>query len=105
MHYLVRTLMRGREGVVIWGAGPFGKALSRALRGAGVHVDAFVEVDPRKIGQEIHGATVVDTEEGLLKRGPLLHVAAVGQGGARKRLIALLNGAGFTELEDFVAVA
>ena len=105
VHYLVRTLMRGREGVVIWGAGPVGKALSRALRSAGVRVDAFVELDPRKIGQEIHGATVVDTEEGVLKRGPLLHVAAVGQEGARKRLIALLKGAGFTELEDFVAVA
>ena len=105
VHYLMRTLMRGRAGVVIWGAGPVGKALSRALRGAGVRVDAFVELDPRKIGQKIHGATVVDTEAGLRKKGPLLHVAAVGQEGARNRLIALLRGAGFAELEDFVAVA
>lgn len=104
VHYLTRTLLRAREGVVIWGAGPVGKALSRELRGAGVRVVAFVELDPRKIGQEIHGAPVLDTESGLGTRGPL-HVAAVGQEGARKRLISLFEGAGFIELEDFVAMA
>jgi hypothetical protein len=67
-------------------------------------VEAFVELDPRKIGQSIHGAPVVDTGAGLGIRGPL-HLAAVGQQGARRRLEALLYGAGLRPLEDFVAVA
>jgi glycosyltransferase involved in cell wall biosynthesis len=103
VHYLVRSLLKNRP-VVIWGAGPVGKALARTLRGAAVEVEAFVEVDPRKIGQQIHGAPVLDAEKGLARRGSV-HLAAVGQPGARERLISLLAGAGFQELEDFVAVA
>jgi len=34
-----------------------------------------------------------------------LHLAAVGQIGARNRLVRLLREAGWVELEDFVAVA
>ncbi len=104
VHHLTRTLLRKGRPVVIWGAGPVGKALSRALRSAGVGLEAFVELDPRKIGQEIHGAPVVDTASGLAMRGPL-HLAAVGQEGARERIVALLEGAGLAPLREFVPVA
>jgi hypothetical protein len=67
-------------------------------------VRAFVELDPRKIGQEIHGAPVLDTPDGLALRTEL-HLAAVGQEGARARLRDLLARAGYVELRDFVAVA
>ncbi len=63
-----------------------------------------MELDPRKIGQEIHGAPVVDTASGLAMRGPL-HLAAVGQEGARERIVALLEGAGLAPLREFVPVA
>lgn len=102
--YLRSTLLARGRGVVIWGAGPVGKTLSRALREAGVPLRAFVELDPRKIGQEIHGAPVMDTEGGLGLAGPL-HLAAVGQEGARRRITELLRGAGRRAMEDFVAVA
>ena len=104
VHHLRRTLLSGDREAIIWGAGPVGKALSRALTAAGTRVVAFVELDPRKIGQEIHGAEVLDTPSGLERRGPL-HLAAVGQIGARNRLVRLLREAGWVELEDFVAVA
>lgn len=104
VHYLRETLLRGGRDVVIWGAGPVGKTLARALAAAGTRVAAFVELDPRKIGQEIHGAPVLDTASGLERRGPL-HLAAVGQVGARERLVGLFREAGMVELEDFVAVA
>jgi hypothetical protein len=65
---------------------------------------AFVDLNPQKLGQEIHGAPVVDTESGLRTRG-CLHLAAVGQEGARQLLRATLDGAGFRELVDFAAVA
>lgn len=104
VHHLRATLLRGRRGAALWGAGPVGKAFARALLGAGVPVAAFVEVDPRKIGQEIHGAPVLDTSGGLALSG-VLHLAAVGQPGVRSKLRGILSGAGLEELEDFVAVA
>ncbi|MDH3269790.1 MAG: glycosyltransferase [Gemmatimonadota bacterium] len=102
--HLTATLLVGGRPVVIWGAGPVGKALSKALRQSGVPLTAFAELDPRKIGQEIHGAPVLDTAEAVALRGPL-HVAAVGQSGARARIRAVLDAAGMTAMEDFVAVA
>ena len=108
-----RAARAGLRSVVIWGAGPVGKALSRALQGAGVEVAAFVELDPRKIGQEIHGAPVLDTPAGLAlggvgaggQAGTEFHLAAVGQEGARGQIRGLLEGAGKRPLKDFVAVA
>lgn len=104
VHYLRRTLLKGREGVVVWGAGPVGKAAARALADAGTRVLAFVEVDPRKIGQDIHGAPVLDAAEGA-RMERVLHLAAVGQPGARNRIRGILRDAGRTELADFVAIA
>ncbi len=104
VHHLGRTLLRDRVGVVVWGAGPVGKAAARALLASGTRVLAFVEVDPRKIGQEIHAAPVLDPEAGL-RIGGALHLAAVGQPGARDRLRKTLAGAGLEELADFVAIA
>ena len=92
------------DGAVIWGAGPVGKAVARALLDVGAVVLAFVDLDPRKLGQEIHGAPVIDTESGLAMGG-CLHLAAVGQKGARQLLRTTLDEAGFRELVDFAAVA
>lgn len=112
VHHLGRTLLVGRAGVVVWGAGPVGKAAARALAAAGHALCGFVELDPRKIGQQIHGAPVLGVEEALSKYGPgegsggaPLHLAAVGQPGARDRIRGTLEGAGLRELEDFVAIA
>jgi len=71
--------------VVVWGAGEIGKAWARALRARGVLLCAFVEVDPRKLGQRIHGAPVLGVDEAKAL-GPALHLAAVGQPGARERI-------------------
>jgi hypothetical protein len=81
-----------------------GKGWSKVLRRAGVELSAFVELDPRKIGQQIHGAPVVDTESGAAMGG-VLHLAAVGQEGARRRICGALEAAGKRVMEDFVAVA
>lgn len=104
VHYLKSTLLKGRQGVVVWGAGPVGKALSKDLRAEGARLVAFVEVDPRKIGQEIHGVPVIGAEDAVGMDG-VLHLAAVGQEGARDRIREVCSGAGLSELEDFVAIA
>ncbi len=104
VHFLARTLAVGREGVVVWGAGPVGKAFARELKAQGLRLRAFVDLDPRKIGQEIHGAPVVAPAEIDRFRGALA-VAAVGSPGARDDIRALLDEAGWREMIDYCAVA
>jgi glycosyltransferase involved in cell wall biosynthesis len=96
--------LRAGRPVVLWGAGPVAKAWSRALRGLGHKLLAWVEVDRRKIGNRVHGAEVVGIEEA--GRFPqALHLAAVGQRGARERIRENAQALGLREGEGFVAVA
>jgi uncharacterized protein YbjT (DUF2867 family) len=88
---------------VIWGAGKIGKRWARELLARGHRVTAFVEVDPAKIGQRIHGAPVVGVEAAAELRGSL-HLAAVGQPGARARIRAEASRLGLPP-ESLVAVA
>jgi glycosyltransferase involved in cell wall biosynthesis len=101
---LRRTLLRGRDGVVVWGAGPTGKAFARALIDGSVTVRAFVDLDPRKVGQVVHGAPVIPVDEVNDYRGAFC-VAAVGQPGARAEIRDSLARLGWRETVDFVAVA
>jgi glycosyltransferase involved in cell wall biosynthesis len=101
---LARGPLVGGRPAVVWGAGPIGKSWSRALRAAGHEVRAFVEVDPGKVGTRIHGVRVVAVEEAGRLRGPL-HLAAVGQRGARERIRAAAARLGLAEGKDLVAVA
>ena len=104
VHYLLDTLARERDGVVIWGAGPIGKAFAREVQEQGGTVRAFVDLDPRKIDQCIHGAPVIPPSR-VDEYRESLAVAAVGQEGARERIRAELESAGWKEVTDFVAVA
>ena len=104
VHHLVSAFPSAVNGVLIWGAGRVGKGLSRELAQVGVPVIAYAEVSPRKIGQNIHGAPVLDADEALRLKD-VLHLASVGQEGARQTLRNLLSGAGYRELENFVAMA
>jgi glycosyltransferase involved in cell wall biosynthesis len=103
--FLARSpLLRERDGVLIWGAGPVGKSFARALIEEGVKIRAFVDLDPRKVGQEIHGAPVVPPE-GIERFRDALGLAAVGKEGARSEIRASFAAAGWVEGRDFVAVA
>lgn len=99
--------------LVIWGAGRVGKAFARGwLEQAGAAsrprpVEAFVDLDPRKIGQHIHGAVVLRPDDlsafGAPARPYML--LAVGTPGARGEIREALRGLGFREIEDYRAVA
>lgn len=104
VHFLSRTLLLSRRGAVVWGAGPLGKEFARELQRQGVAVSAFVDLDPRKIGQEIHGAPVIAPDDVDRFRASLA-VAAVGQNGAREEIRADLRRRGWAEMRDFCAVA
>jgi glycosyltransferase involved in cell wall biosynthesis len=104
-HFLTRSpLLRERDGVLIWGAGPVGKTFARTLANEGVTVRAFVELDPRKVGQNIHGAPVVAPNE-IGRFRDALGLAAVGKGRARADIRESFTSAGWVEGRDFVAVA
>ena len=107
VHHLRKSLLKGRSGVVVWGAGPTGKALSREFARQGVNVLAFVEVDPRKIGQRIHGAPVVGVEAVRGEGGAsgALHVGAVARSAGRAGVRGAVGGVGLGEGADFVAMA
>jgi len=103
-HHLAASLLSGRDGVVVWGAGPTGKSFARALEGEGVRIRAFVDLDPRKVGQYIRGAPVL-LPAGIQEYRDAFCVAAVGRLGAREEIRASLVALGWREGPDFVAVA
>jgi GT2 family glycosyltransferase len=103
--YLRRTHLAGDHPAVVFGAGPVGKSIARAVQEEGARVAAFVDLDPRKIGQHIYGAPVLNQEEGLKLKGRAFGLAAVGQAGVREELRTTLSEAGWVEGEDFRCVA
>jgi cellulose synthase/poly-beta-1,6-N-acetylglucosamine synthase-like glycosyltransferase len=104
VHHLLRTHLADGRAVVVWGAGPVGKSFARELMAQGGILAAFVDLDPRKIGQEIHGVPVIPPGEANKFRGSF-SVAAVGKGRAREEIRRTLSSLGWREMEDFVAVA
>jgi len=102
-HLAAHVLSRGTE-VLLWGAGPTGKAFADALRAEGIGVRAFLEVDPVKIGRTARGAPILPHDRAVRFRGiPIL--VAVGAPGARELIRAELRAQGLCELRDFRCVA
>jgi glycosyltransferase involved in cell wall biosynthesis len=102
--YLLRGPLAGNRPIVVWGAGPIGKRWSRLLREAGRCVAAHIDVDPRKIGQRVHATPVVGIDAVRTLPGSL-HLAAVGQRGARARMRAAAEQLGLVAGEDWWPVA
>jgi glycosyltransferase involved in cell wall biosynthesis len=103
--YLVTTVLADEAAIVLWGAGPVGKAFSKEFATQGVRVRAFVDLDPRKIGQNIHGAPVIAPEDLPAQRGGAFILAAVAGPEARAEIRAALTQMGMTEGTDFLAIA
>ena len=86
----------------MWGAGPTGKKLAAEFLWQGERVLAFVDVDPRKIGQVVHGAPVRDAD-GARKIEGALHVGAVARAAGRSSVRRAARSAGLEA--NFVAMA
>lgn len=102
VHHLRQSFLAGPDEVTLWGAGIEGKAWRRALLTEGISVRRWVEVDPRKLGQRIHGAPVVGIERLVQNDGKTL--VTVGARGAREQVRAFAAQAGLREGEDFLCV-
>ncbi|MDE2794896.1 MAG: glycosyltransferase [Gemmatimonadota bacterium] len=104
VHHLRRSMLVGREGVVVWGAGPTGKSLAIEFQRQEVRVAAFIEVDPRKIGQVIHGAPVCGADAARTL-ATVLHVGAVARETGREAVRNAAREAGLKDGADFVSMA
>lgn len=98
-HYLARGPLRGRP-FAVWGAGPTGKRLARALEAHGLRPRCFYDVDRDK--RVARGAPVLHE---LPAPGDALLVCAVGAAGAREEIRALVQARGYREGRDFLFAA
>lgn len=104
VHFLVRGELPEGRALLVWGAGRVGKPLAVELARQGRPAAAFIDVDPRKIGQEIHGLPVLGP--GALRARPGAYVlVAVGAPGARAEIRAELAAAGRVEVRDYRVAA
>lgn len=107
-HYLVQGPLNDSKKVIIWGAGQMGRRVSKHLLRAGVELLAFVDIDPKKIGNTRRGALIISPEElpSVAERSdnPLI-LAAVPSRGARSLIRENLNGLGWVEGRDYICVA
>ena len=106
VHHLLRGYLPPGRALVIWGAGRVGKPLARELLRHQLQPAAFVDLDPRKIGQRVHGA-VVRLPSHLKERAderPFVLIA-VGSPGAREDIRASLAEMGYEGSKDYLAFA
>jgi glycosyltransferase involved in cell wall biosynthesis len=99
-HHLARGPLR--RPFDIWGAGPTGKRLARALEAHGLRPGAFYDVDAAK--RVARGRPVL-READLPPPGGSLLLCAVGAAGAREEIRGILERRGYLEERDFVFAA
>ncbi|HSI04080.1 MAG: glycosyltransferase [Myxococcota bacterium] len=102
-HHLLQGPLAEKR-CTIWGAGPGGTRLGRALRRQGVTITRYIDIDQKKIGQMRGGSPVIAVAD--IDRSidvPIL--AAVAVRGARELVRAELVSRGFVEATDFWCVA
>lgn len=102
--HLARLPAVAKEGVSIAGAGPIGKQLARGLQEQGVAVHGFFEVNSRRIGERIHGAPVMASEEVGTRWRESVLLGAVGVPGGRERVRRIAVDSGRVEGEDFWSI-
>jgi hypothetical protein len=100
-HHLARGPLRGRL-FDVWGAGPTGKRLARALETRGLRPRRFIDVAPDK--RVARGLEVLPPAS-LGPPGEALVLCAVGASGAREEIRADLARRGYSEGTDYLFAA
>ena len=100
-HYLALGPLRGRP-FDLWGAGPTGKRLLRALEAHSLRPRRVIDIDPRK--QFARGVAITPASQVGPPDGALL-VCAVGAAGARESIRSALLPLGHREGPDFLFAA
>jgi len=104
--YLLSGPLVGAARVVVWGAGQTGRRLSKHLLRGGAPIEAFVDIDPGKIGRSLRGRPIIGRSEmpALLGSGTVV-LAAVASRGARQLIREQLDALGLIEGSDYWCVA
>ena len=107
-HYLADGPLRGRDSVIIWGAGMMGRRLGKHLGVLNLPLRAYVDIDPKKIGRQRRGLPIIAPEELMVNwnqyKNPVI-LAAVGARHARGLIRKRLMGFGLVEGVDWWAAA
>ena len=90
--------------VIVWGSGRTTRQRLRFLTDLGVSVEAYVDIDPRKIGYRIEGARVIIPDE-LPAPGACFVLQWVASRGARAEIEAELASRGFRLGRDYLPCA
>ncbi len=103
--FLSRLDLIQTSGVVIWGAGPIGKQMARLVGRNNVPVHAFIDIDDRKIGNQINGIQVLDPLQWRASAPSTVLLSAVGNSNARSEIRKFVTPLGYEEGENFFCVA
>lgn len=90
--------------VMVWGAGRVTRGRVRPLLARGLQLDAFVDIDPKKVGRTVEGRPVIAPDE-LPEPGRCFVLSYVGARGAGARIEAYLNGRGYEAGRDYLLAA
>ena len=107
LEYLARWLAANNPRhpeVIVWGAGRETRKRAELLVRHGIRIVAYVDIDPRKLGQTIHGRPVL-REDDLPAPGRGFVVSCVGSRGARDDIRGRLSGRGDVEGVHFILAA
>lgn len=102
--YLARdSRLRGNREVVFWGAGRRTRSRIRHLRERGITGTAWIDIDPRKIGNRVEGLPVHPPEWLARAERPFVLVY-VATHGARDLIATRLAAMGYVRGEDWLPV-
>lgn len=87
--------------IMAWGAGRITRQRLRPLTELGIRVQAYVDIDPHKIGNRIEGIPVI-RPEALPSPGSCFVLASVASRGARDLIAAKLESLGFTMGKNYI---
>lgn len=105
-HHLAAGPLVGRSRVYLAGAGDDAKRLARALVAEGRRVDAYLDLNPRRLGQRIDGVPVCRLEDVHATLGPdTMILAVIGGEGRRPEVRAYFASFGLREGEDWLCAA
>jgi len=107
IRYFVRwaeQLVRQWPDVIVWGAGRVTRQRVKLLEEQGARITAFVDIDPDKIGQRIHGVPVI-APDGLPPPGECFILPFVGARHARELIMQWLREHGYRIGENFLPLA
>jgi len=103
-YYLVKSFLKDKKNVVVWGAKRTSRRYSDMLKGFGINILYYIDVDNKKIGNRINGIKVLSpSDTDLYAKYPVL--SYVSTPGAREKIRSRLVEIGFKEKTDFIMMA